>query len=549
MYIETTRKINKIGKEVVKHLLRESYREGKKVKKRTLANLSAYSESEIILVKQILSVKRNKKGKNTDYLLGDIKTKQGYSIGAFYLLSELLSDLGIVKALGKSRNGTLAIFQIIFRIIHQASRASSMRLANSYPVKEVLGLEDIKLAELYNNLEWLYENQERIEKLLFDFKYKDGKVPENIYLYDITSSYFEGTENELSAFGYNRDKKKGKKQIVIGALTDQNGYLISIKVFKGNTLDFKTVSEQLNDIENRFNGVSITFVGDRGMIKSAQIEDTYNHKLHYITGISKPQLEKLVRDGVIEKSLFNITLSEVKTDNIRYVLKLNPVLKESTRKSRNERYEKLEKLLNIKNEYLTEHKRAKVYIAAKNVLKYAQKLKISTWIEIKEDSKNRKLTLIKNEETLKEKEEFDGCYVLKTDLIDKAITKEIIHERYKSLQKVERVFRTIKTTHLDIRPIHLRKENRTRGHVFIAMISFIVVQELEKRWKKLEYTVKEGITILDRFSFINIYAKEKYLYSELPTPNKETKELLEKANISIPKRLQLDVDTLRRVVK
>jgi len=127
--------------------------------------------------------------------------------------------------------------------------------------------------------------------------------------------------------------------------------------------------------------------------------------------------------------------------------------------------------------------------------------------------------------------------VLKTDLIDKAITKEIIHKRYKSLQKVERVFRTIKTTHLDIRPIHLRKENRTRGHVFIAMISFIVVQELEKRWKKLEYTVKEGITILDRFSFINIYAKENYLYSELPTPNKETKELLEKANISIPKRL------------
>jgi transposase len=537
MYIETTRKINKIGKQVVKHLLRESYREGKKVKKRTIANLSSYSESEIVLVKQILSVKRNKKGKNTDYLLGDIKTEQGYSIGAFYLLSELLSDLGIVKALGKSRNGTLAIFQIIFRIIHQASRASSIRLANSYPVKEVLGLEDIKLAELYNNLEWLYENQERIEKLLFDFKYKDGEVPENIYLYDITSSYFEGTENELSAFGYNRDKKKGKKQIVIGALTDQNGYLISIKVFKGNTLDFKTVSEQLNDIENRFNGVSITFVGDRGMIKSAQIEDAYNHNFHYITGISKPQLEKLVRDGVIEKSLFNLTLSEVTTDNIRYVLKLNPVLKQSARKSRNERYEKLEKLLDTKNEYLTEHKRAKVDIAAKNVLKYAQKLKISTWIEIKEDSKNRKLILIKNEKILKEKEEFDGCYVLKTDLIDKTITKEIIHERYKSLQKVERVFRTIKTTHLDIRPIHLRKENRTRGHVFIAMISFIVVQELDKRWKKLEYTAKEGIAILDRFSFIDIYAKEKYLYSELPTPNKETKELLEKANISIPNRL------------
>jgi transposase len=537
MYIETTRKINKIGKQVVKHLLRESYREGKKVKKRTIANLSSYSESEIVLVKQILSVKRNKKGKNTDYLLGDIKTEQGYSIGAFYLLSELLSDLGIVKALGKSRNGTLAIFQIIFRIIHQASRASSIRLANSYPVKEVLGLEDIKLAELYNNLEWLYENQERIEKLLFDFKYKDGEVPENIYLYDITSSYFEGTENELSAFGYNRDKKKGKKQIVIGALTDQNGYLISIKVFKGNTLDFKTVSEQLNDIENRFNGVSITFVGDRGMIKSAQIEDAYNHNFHYITGISKPQLEKLVRDGVIEKSLFNLTLSEVTTDNIRYVLKLNPVLKQSARKSRNERYEKLEKLLDTKNEYLIEHKRAKVDIAAKNVLKYAQKLKISTWIEIKEDSKNRKLILIKNEKILKEKEEFDGCYVLKTDLIDKTITKEIIHERYKSLQKVERVFRTIKTTHLDIRPIHLRKENRTRGHVFIAMISFIVVQELDKRWKKLEYTAKEGIAILDRFSFIDIYAKEKYLYSELPTPNKETKELLEKANISIPNRL------------
>lgn len=533
MYVETTTRKNKEGKILVKHLLRESYREGKKVKKRTIANLSKYSDKDIAIIKIIL----RKKDFDHEDLFVSKDIKGGYSIGAFYTLLEILKDVGILSALGGSREGLLSIFQILFRIIHQTSRAGSMRLKSLYPVEESLGLSDIKLVELYNNLDWLHANQEKIEDELFKFKYKDGKVPEGIYLYDITSSYFEGINNELAEFGYNRDKKSGKKQIVIGALTDQDGYILSIKVFRGNTVDHKTVEEQLRDISERFNGVSITFVGDRGMIKSKQIEDLYSHKFHFITGISKAQIQKLVRIGVITRSLFNIELAEIKSENKRYILKLNPVIEEKVRETRKNKYKKLEELVEKKNIYLSEHSRASLEIANKNIIKDAKRLKMNSWIELTSDLKNRKLILSIDQGKLTIAEEFDGCYALITDL-DDSVVKETIHERYKGLQKVERFFRTIKTTHLDIRPIYLRKENRTRGHVFISMLSFIVVQELDKRWKNLEYSVKEGIKILDNYSFIDLYAKEKYLFSRLPDPSEEIEKLIDAANIIFPKEMQ-----------
>jgi transposase len=229
---------------------------------------------------------------------------------------------GVVDALGSTRAGKLALWQIIARVIDQGSRLSAGRLAGPHTSCGVLNLEKFNKDDLYKNLDWLCESQAGIEDRLF--AKHNGKerneYKQQLFLYDVTSSYLEGTENELAAFGYSRDGKKGKPQIVIGLLCDEAGIPLSIEVFKGNTKDPQTVGSQVSKVVKRFGGGEVTFVGDRGMIKSEQIEDLNKEGFHYITAITKPQIKKLLKTGVIQMALFDQELAEVETtEGVRYV--------------------------------------------------------------------------------------------------------------------------------------------------------------------------------------------------------------------------------------
>ena len=173
-----------------------------------------------------------------------------------------------------------------------------------YALAEIVDLQKgFTEDDLYKNLEWLANHQADIELQMFRQKRGDSKP--TLMLYDVTSSYLEGDDNELAAFGYNRDKKKGKKQIVIGLLCDDLGEPVSVEVFQGNTLDFQTLSLQITKVANRFQCINVTFVGDRGMIKSAQIEDLQKVGFNYITGLTKPQINILLQRGVVQLGLFD----------------------------------------------------------------------------------------------------------------------------------------------------------------------------------------------------------------------------------------------------
>ena len=336
--------------------------------------------------------------------------------------------MGIVKALGNDRQGKLALWQVLARAIDQGSRLSAVRLAGTQAACDVLDLDRFCEDDLYANLDWLCANQAAIEDRLF--RTLHPKDQPSLFLYDVTSSYLEGMHNALAAFGYNRDGKKGKKQIVIGLLCDEAGIPLSIEVFRGNTSDPKTFGSQVNKAVERFGCQTVTFVGDRGMIKSGQIADL-PEGMHYITAITKPQIQKLLAQDVIQIDLFDETIAEIQTEECRYVLRRNPVRAEELAASRQDKKRTVQRFVQERNHYLSEHSRAHVQTALRNVSEKIEKLKLDGWLRAPADE--RTIRLEEDEAALAEESKLDGGYVLKTDLDETAATKETVHDRYKDL--------------------------------------------------------------------------------------------------------------------
>jgi transposase len=529
MYIDVSKRTAPNGKTYKRALLRDSYRENGKVKHHTIANLSSCSESEIEAMKLAL------RHKNDLIHLGSLKQsltiKQGLSVGAVWLLYDLARQRGIAQALGPSREGKLALWQVIARVIDQGSRLSAVRLAQTHAACDILDMGGFDEDDLYENLDWLCENQSKIEDRLF--RQNHGADSPSLFLYDVTSTYLEGCQNELAAFGYNRDGKKGKLQLVVGLLCDQQGTPLSIEVFKGNLQDPKTLGSQITKVAARFGGGEVTFVGDRGMIKSKQITSLFDHGFHYITAITKPQIEKLLTDRIFEMSLFDEELAEVITDNRqRYILRRNPMRAQEIEKSRADKLQSVSRKLAGQNAYLKDHPRASVEVARRKVTAYAGKLKIDNWVKI--DSQDRQLMLTTIPETLEAHSKLDGCYVLKTDLTVEKADKQMVHDRYKDLALVEWAFRESKTTFLELRPVNVRKETRTRGHVLVVMLAYLLVQWLSKCWSQVDKTVAECIAELTQLCADEAIIDDRIRINKIPEPRPSSQDLLDRANVKLP---------------
>ena len=334
-------------------------------------------------------------------------------MGAVALLYALAQQIGLTQALGPGREASLALWQVIARVIDQGSRLSAVRLARHHCAQELLGLARFDEDDLYANLDWLCENQPRIEQRLFDQHSRQDHG--GLFLYDVTSSYLEGEHNELAAFGYNRDGKRGKRQIVIGLLCDAQGTPLCIEVFAGNTQDPKTFAPQVQKVAARFGGEDVTFVGDRGMIKSAQIEALGERGFHYITAITKPQIERLLKRGTFQIGLFDDALAEVQEHGgVRYVLRRNAQRAQEMADTRQDKYRVLAQAVKIQNGYLAEHNRAKPEVALRKLQAHAHKLGANSWLSF--GQQERILSLVEDSEALAELSRLDGCYALKTDL-------------------------------------------------------------------------------------------------------------------------------------
>jgi hypothetical protein len=450
MYLDTSH-ITRGGKTYTRHLLRESYRSHGKVLHRTIANVSHCSAAEIEALRLALRHKEDVEhlGTLTDSLL----LKQGLSFGAVWTVYHVARRLGIEPALGTTRAGKLALWHVIARVIDQGARLSAVRLAMSHAACDVLGLGPFDEDALYDHLDWLAHRQAAGEDTLFAKRTR--RKPVRLFLYDVPRSSLAGTHNELAAFGYNRDGKKGKMQIVIGLLCDEDGQPVSIEVFPGNTQDPHTFATQLAKVKSRFGATAITFVGDRGMIKGQQIEDLGQLGFHSITAMTKPHMEKLLRTGTFHMDLFDQEVAEVLAEEgIRYVLRRNPVRTQEVRDTRHAKLATLQALVATHNQYRTDHPRANAQRALQKLVARAAKLRIADWVEL--TVAERTITLTINEDAQTEAAQLDGCYVLKTDLTPAQAPKEIVHDRYKDLASVAQAFRTCKTAHLEVRPIFLR---------------------------------------------------------------------------------------------
>jgi hypothetical protein len=533
MYIDTSH-ITRGGKTSTRHLLRESYRAHGKVLHRTIANVSHCSAAEIEALRLALRHKEDLEHLGT--IQDAITLKQGVSVGAVWTVYHIARRLGIEKALGTTREGKLALWQVIARVIDQGSRLSAVRLAMSHAACDVLGLDACDEDALYENLDWLAGAQAQREDRLFAQRTKT--TPVSLFLYDVTSSYLEGAHNALAAFGSNRDGKKGKRQIVIGLLCNEDGHPVSLEVFPGNTQDPQTFAVQINKVKARFGVHEITFVGDRGMIKGQQIADLAQQGLHYLTAITKPQIEKLLQQGTLHMDLFDQELAEVLADEgIRSVLRRNPVRAQAVRDTRHAKLEKLQAQVAKKNPYLTDHPRAKVQGAVQKLVASAQKLRSADWVEL--TGEERSITLAINEDAQREAAKLDGCYVLKTDLTPQQANKEIVHDRYKELAAVEQVFRTCKTAHLEVRPIFLRREARTRAHAFVVMLAYQIIHYLTACWSILDSTVEAGLHALTTLCLVEVSPKNAPSYHCIPTPRDTIARLLHSADIKLPKALSL----------
>ncbi len=332
--------------------------------------------------------------------------------------------------------------------------------------------------------------------------------------------------------GDNSDGKRGKKQIVIGLLCDVAGEPISVEVFAGNTQDPQTVASQIRKTAQRFACSAVTFVGDRGMIKSGQMDELSEAGFHYITAITKPQIDKLLKDGALQLELFDEKVCEVYYAGRRLVLRRNPVRASELAATRQSKRTAVEKCIEQHNAYLAQHPKAKTETARKRVQDKIAKLKVAAWLGVEADG--RALRLTSDEEALAAAARLDGCYVIVTDLHVGQADAQVVHDRYKDLAHVERGFRMSKTGHLELRPIYVRSENSTRGHVFVVMLAYLIRRELERAWAGFDLTVEEGLDALKTLCAMTVKLGSGQELHQIPAPRTQSRQLLESIDIQLP---------------
>jgi len=545
MYVAKIKSRSSSGKIHYATLIRQSYREGKKVKSRTIAHISKLSDQQISAIKLALNL-QDKMQSFPENPLECMTLRQGKRVGALWALRQVADQLGIINALGDDRPGKLALWQVMARLMGQGSRLSAVRLAEHHACCEIIGLkEGLQEDCLYDNLAWITKRQVAIEKELFRKRYGDSSP--HLFLYDVTSSYLEGENNALADYGYNRDKKRGKKQLVIGLLCGPDGDPVAVRVFEGNTPDTATVSEQTRLLVEEFGIKEVTLVGDRGMLKTPQIE-ALPEGFTYLSAITKPQIRKLLKTGILQMELFEETVAQVETEGIRYLLRRNPKRAAELQKNRDAKRQSLEELLLEKNQYLREHPRARPATAERNLEKRIKKLKLEKWISTRLEG--RKLHLEEDNKALEEMEKLDGCYVLKTDIPTEASDAQSLHDRYCDLEKVEQAFREMKTAHLEIRPVYVRKEESTRAHVFVVMLAYLIRRRLAAAWREINMTVEEGIEQLSHLSSIRVEIEGEIAYERISRPDEKSERLLKRLGVELPEMLTPNrsrVGTIRKL--
>ena len=457
-------------------LLRESYREDGKVKKRTLANLTNWPRDKIEGLRRVL---RDETLVSADDALECVRSlPHGHVVEVLGSLKKLELDRLIASKRSAERDRVLAL--IVQRILAPGSKLSTARAlapeTATSTLGEVLGISGCTEDDLYAAMDWLAQRQQALESKLAARHLQEG----SLILYDITSTWFEGRMCPLARIGHSRDGKKGTLQIVIGILATKEGIPVAAEVFEGNTGDPSTVPSQVEKVRKRFGLDRIVLVGDRGMLTDARIRDDLRPRegISWISSLRSPAIRRLVEQGAIDRSLFDETdLAEVRSPDFpgeRLVVCRNPLLEDERARKRDALLAATERELE-KIAAATRRARRPLRGEAEiglRVGKVINRYKVAKHfrIEISETS----FTYERNEDHIEQERALDGIYVVRSDVPKQEASAEELVEAYKGLSRLERAFRCMKTIDLKVRPIFHYNEQRVRTHVFLCMLAYYV---------------------------------------------------------------------------
>ena len=464
------------------YLLRESYREGKKVRKRTLANLSALSDEQIDAIRAVLS------GQSVLPVEQLWQTTRSRSHGAVQAVRVAMQRLGFESLIASrpspERERICAL--VAARVLAPHTKLATTRWWHTTTLAEECGVIDTDEMDLYAAMDWLLERQGGIQKKLAARHLSEGALA----LYDLSSSYFEGDCCPLAKIGYSRDGKRNTPQVNYGLLTTRAGCPVAISVYEGNTADASTLMPQVTQLREQFGLERLVLVGDRGMISHKAISELRAlDGLAWITALKSSQIRALVQGGELQLGLFDernlFEFSHPDFPNERLMACRNVDLGKLRAHKRQALLEATEKELQkirarIENGSLAGRDKIGVRVG-KVVNKYKVGKHFALTIEESEFEFRRLETQIAAEAAL------DGLYVIRTSVPKKQMTCAEAVRSYKALAEVERAFRSMKTIDLHIRPIHHRLEGRVRAHIFLCMLAYYVEWHMREAWRELMF--------------------------------------------------------------
>jgi len=463
-------------------LLREARREGKKVVKRTLANLSKWPAARVESFRLLL------RGEPLIPAQEMLRIERSLPHGHVELILEAIRRLKLDTTIAsqRCRERDLVLAMIVERLIRPRSKLASTRHWSDTTLGDTLGVNGADVDEVYAALDWLLARQERIEKKLAARHLSEG----GLVLYDVSSSFYTGTTCPLARYGHDRDGRKGLPIIVYGVMTDIEGRPVAVQVYPGNTGDPTTVPDQADKLRGRFGLDRIVLVGDRGMLTQTQIEKLKTQPgLGWISALRSPAIRGLVDQGHLQLSLFDTqNLAEIRSPDFpgeRLMACFNPLLAEQRRRKRQELLAATEKELN-RIAAGAARRRGKPLSADQigvRVGRVIGRYKMAKHFEWTIEPGAFRWS--RREESIRREAELDGIYIVRTSEPAERLSTADAVRGYKSLAQVERAFRCLKGLDLRVRPIFHRSEDHVRGHIFLCMLAYYVEWHLRRAWAEL----------------------------------------------------------------
>ena len=469
-------------------LLREGRREGKKVHKRTLANLTHWPTDKIERLRRVL---KDEPLVHPDQLF---LIERSLPHGHVELLLEVVRQLKLPALIdprpSPQRNRVLAM--ILQRLLHPASKLASTRLWHATTLGEELSLEDSDEDDLYEGMDWLLQRQDRIERKLAKRHLAEG----DHVLYDVSSSYYEGHTCPLMQFGHNRDGRRDRPMVVYGVLADAMGCPLAVQAYAGNTGDPTTVGDQVEKVRDRFGLKRVVLVGDRGLLTETQINHLKRQPgVGWISALRHRQIRRLVESEAVQLSLFDERhLAEVRSPDYpgeRLIVCHNPLLADHRRQKREALLEATEEALARIARQVA--RRTRTPLSATEIAEKVGRIKNRFQVakHFQTEIADGSFHYERRQQAITREAQLDGFYMLRTsEGADRLGAAEVVR-RYKDLTRVERAFRSLKTVDLEIRPIRHRVEKRVRAHLFLCLLAYYVHWHLRQALAPLLFDDEE----------------------------------------------------------